>query len=46
MHINYSCTFSTGRFSRSEEYAIAPREILKIWCSLVRFGVYFDQIVS
>ena len=24
---------------------LAPREILKIWCSLVRFGVYFDQIV-
>ena len=21
-------------------------KILKIWCSLVRFGVYFDQIVS
>ena len=20
-------------------------KILKIWCSLVRFGVYFDQIV-
>ena len=25
---------------------LAPREILKIWCSLVRFSVYFDQIVS
>ena len=25
---------------------ILYEKILKIWCSLVRFGVYFDQIVS
>ena len=23
-----------------------PVEIRKMWCSLVRFGVYFDQSVS
>ena len=24
----------------------APREIFLNWCNLVRFGVYFDQILS
>ena len=24
----------------------APREIFLKWCNLVRFGVYFDQILS
>ena len=26
-------------------YASSPEKILKMWCSLVRFEVYFDQIV-
>ena len=30
----------------SGAYASSPEKILKIWCSLLRFGVYFDQIVS
>ena len=25
-------------------YASSPENILKMWCSLVRFEVYFDQI--
>ena len=27
-------------------YVSFPEKILKIWCFLVRFGVYLDQIVS
>ena len=30
----------------SGAYASCTEKILKMWCSLVRFGVYFDQIVS
>ena len=30
----------------SGAYASCLEKILKMWCSLVRFGVYFDQIVS
>ena len=26
--------------------AMLREKILKLWCSLVRFGVYFDRIVS
>ena len=43
IHINYSCTHMLGI---SGAYAGCPEKILKMWCSLVRFGVYFDQIVS
>ena len=43
IHINYSCTHMLGS---SGAYAGCPEKILKMWCSLVRFGVYFDQIVS
>ena len=43
IHINYSCTIMQRS---SGSYASCPEKILKMWCSLVRFGVYFDQIVS
>ena len=43
IHINYSCTHMLGS---SGAYASCPEKKLKMWCSLVRFGVYFDQIVS
>ena len=38
---NYSCTHMLGS---SVAYASYPENILKMWCSLVRFEVYFDQI--
>ena len=28
----------------SGAYDSSPEKIRKMWCSLVRFGVYFDQI--
>ena len=40
---NYSCTQMRGS---SGAYASSPGKILKVWCSLVRFEVYFDQIVD
>ena len=43
IHTNYSCTHMLGSSGRG--YASSPEKILKIWCSLVRFEVYFDQIV-
>ena len=43
IHINYSCTHMLGR---SGAYSSCPEKILKMWCSLVRFSVYFDQLVS
>ena len=43
IHSNYSCTHMLGS---SGAYASCLEKILKMWCSLVRFGVYFDQIVS
>ena len=43
IRINFSCTHLLGS---SGAYASCPKKILKMWCSLVRFGVYFDQIVS
>ena len=39
---NYSCTHMLGS---SGAYASFPEKILKMWCSLVRFEVCFDQIV-
>ena len=39
----YSCTHMLGN---SGAYASCHDKILKMWCSLVRFGEYFDQIVS
>ena len=29
----------------SGAFANSPEKIVKIWSSLMRFGVYFDQIV-
>ena len=29
----------------SGAYDSSPEKFLKVWCSLVRFEVYFDQIV-
>ena len=43
IHINYSITHILGS---SGAYASCPEEILKMWCILMRFGVYFDQVVS
>ena len=43
IHINYSCTHMLWS---SGAYASCPETILKMYCSLVRFSVYFDQIVS
>ena len=43
IHITYSCTHMLGR---SGAYTSCPEKILKMRSSLVRFGVYFDQIVS
>ena len=43
IHINYSCTHMHGS---SVAYTSCPEKILKMWCSLVRFDVYFDQIAS
>ena len=40
-YINYSCTHMLGG---SGAYASSPEKKFKIWCSLVCFGVYFDQI--
>ena len=42
IHTNYSCTHILGS---SGTYASSPEKILKMWCSLVRFEVNFDQIV-
>ena len=42
IHTNYSCTHM---LESSGAYANSPEKILKMWCSLVRFEVYFDQIV-
>ena len=42
IHINYSCMYMMGG---SGAYASSP-ELKKKWCSLVRFGIYFDQILS
>ena len=42
IHANYSCTHMLWS---SGAYANCPQNIFKMWCSLVRFGVYFDQIV-
>ena len=39
---NYRCTHMLGR---SGAYASSREKILKMWCSLVRLEVYFDQIV-
>ena len=42
-HINYSCTHMLVHM------LAPPRKLGKcgaVWCSLVRFGVYFDQSVS
>ena len=39
---NYSCTHMLGS---AEAYASSHEKILKTWCSLVCFEVYFDQIV-
>ena len=41
IHTNYSCTHM---LESSGADASSPDKILK-WCSLVRFEVYFDQIV-
>ena len=38
---HYSCTHMLGR---SGAYASSPENILKMWCSLVCFEVYFDQM--
>ena len=43
IHMIYSCTYMLGS---TGAYASCPEKILKMWCSLMRFGVYFDQIVS
>ena len=43
IHINHSCTHMLGS---SGTYASCPENILKMWCNLVSFGVYFNQIVS
>ena len=43
IHINYSCMYMIGG---SSGHMLAAEKILKIWCSLVRFGIHFDQIVS
>ena len=42
IHTNYSCTHM---LESSGADASSPDKILKMWCSLVRFEVYFDQIV-
>ena len=34
------------RFFFKEVRGHAPREFFLKWCNLVRFGVYFDQILS
>ena len=39
---NYSCAHMLGS---SGAYVNSPEKILKMWCSLVRFEVYSDQIV-
>ena len=39
---NYSCTHM---LESSGAYASSPEKFLKMWCSLVCFEVYFDQIV-
>ena len=41
IHVNYSCMHM---LRGSVTYASSPEKILKMWCSLVRFCVYFDQI--
>ena len=38
---NYSCTYMLGS---SGAYASSSEKILKMWCSLVCFEVYFDQM--
>ena len=38
---NYSCTHMLGS---SGAYASTPEKILKMWCSLVCFEVYFGQM--
>ena len=43
IHMIYSCTYMLGS---SGAYASCPEKILKMWCSFMRFGVYFDQIAS
>ena len=43
IHINYSCTHMLGG---SVTYVSFSKKVLKIWCGLVRIGVYFDQIVT
>ena len=45
IHTNYSCTHNRIYAGGSRVYASSPENFLKIWCSLVRFEVYFDQIV-
>ena len=42
IHTNYSCTHVLGS---SGTYASSPEKILKMWCCLMRFEAYFDQIV-
>ena len=39
---NYRCMHMLGS---SGAYTSSPEKILKTWCSLVCFEVYFDQIV-
>ena len=39
---NYSCTHMLGS---SVAYASSPEKILKMWCRLVCFEVYFDQVM-
>ena len=34
------------RFARGVRGHAPPREFFLKWCNLVRFGVYFDQILS
>ena len=41
--INYSCMYVLGG---SGAYASSADFFLKKWCSLVRFGIYFDQNLS
>ena len=43
IHTNYSCTHKLA--SSGLAYGSSPEKILKIWCNLVRFEVYFDQMV-
>ena len=41
----FACRFAM-RFARGVRGHAPPLEIFFKWCNLVRFGVYFDQILS